>query len=62
MDWKKILLFGFAAPVVATVNNVLVSNASGVHIPITAGTVLLPSIPILLKGILALFSQPPNQP
>ena len=61
MNWKKLLLFGLGGPVVAAVNNVIVGNAAGVHIPFTAGTVLLPAIPIVLKSIVALFTQPPNE-
>lgn len=58
MNWWKIIGFTAAAPVVSSLGYVINNNLNGTHIPITAGTVLLPAIPIALKGILALFTDP----
>jgi len=61
MNWKHFLLYLVGAPILASANQALVSNASGIHTPITMGTVLLPAAMIALKSLAALFTPAPTQ-
>lgn len=61
MNWLKIGIFGVAAPVIHTLDQVLTSNISGQHVPITSGTILLPSVPVLAGLLIALFTPHPKQ-
>ena len=61
MKWLKIIGVTLAAPVAASAGYALNNYANpGTHIPITAGTILLPAIPVAIKGLFALFAQPPK--
>lgn len=58
-NWKTLLAL-VLAPLTATTGTWAVNTMGGQHIPFTAGTILLPAIPILANSLLHLFQAPPS--
>lgn len=55
----KVLFATILAPVAVSLGNWGQNSMNGQHIPFTAGTILIPAVPVLLASLLHLFQTPP---
>jgi hypothetical protein len=49
------------APLTSTIGIWAANTGAGQHVPFTAGTILLPAIPIWLNALAHLYQAPPGQ-
>jgi hypothetical protein len=59
--WKHIFAL-IAAPLTVTLGMWGSNTMAGTHIPFTAGTILIPAIPVLINSLLHLYQTPPTNP
>ncbi len=62
MKWWKVVLTVVGAPILGAASNCVHSTINGVHCAFTLGNVLVPSIPLIIGGLGALFTKPPHKP
>ena len=61
MNWKTLFAF-ILAPVASSLGTWGNNTLAGTHTPFTAGTILIPAIPILIASLTHLYQTPPNAP
>lgn len=59
--WRHIFAL-IAAPITVTLGYWGSNTMAGTHIPFTAGTILIPAIPVLINSLAHLYQAPPAKP
>ncbi len=62
MKWWKVLASIVGAPVVTSASVCIHAAQTGQHCPFTLGSVIVPTIPGIIYGLVNLFTKPPHVP